>query len=1384
MKVLINIINLKLSFLFFALLFLSLSANANFLDKKISNLPEDLKQWVPWVLKDSPDIRCPILYNTNTHLCAYPSALELSVLKDSGSFSQSWDIFADSFIPLPGDNRNWPESVIVNDQSHPVVSRNKKPFVRLAKGLHNIKGHFQWNKQPKYISIPIVTGLIKLNINNQMVNIPDFRNGQLWLKTSTQSSHQNNRLDIHVFRKVRDSIPLTIETLIKIDVSGQQREVIINGALLEKFTASEINSKLPAQINAQGQLKIQVRPGQWSIKVTSFHAKEINAITLAEFNKPWPENEIWVLEQQPHLRRINVKNKTSIDANQTQLPKQWKKYPAFQMNSKDSLEFKIIKRGNPDPEPNQLNLTKNIWLDFDGNGFTVNDKISGKLSEQWRLNAADNVTLGQVTLNGSPQYITRGLKNLSGVELRHGQIDLSADSRIESDIRTLSSSGWDVDFNLVSANLYLPAGWKLFSLSGADANTSWIKRWSLLDLFIVLITAIGVFKLWGVLWGTIALSALVLTWHQPNAPQFIWINLIVVVAILRSLPSSGKIYKWLNNYRLLVLVSLAIIILPFIIHQARTALYPQLSFHSIGNQYNNYASQANKSIELKATMIKNVASDYSRMSESTSGSYSPKKTKTKTNRNMQSIDPNAMIQTGPGLPSWKLNKHRINWNGPVASDQTFSMTLIPPMANSLLNVLRIILILLLAWKLVDISTLKIKKVLTQQLNKNTTAVSSSVSFLGLAFLMAVTFMTASPLVEASFPDKEMLNELQNELNKPNTCLPQCADIESINMLLSAEHLTIDLLVHAQEDVSIPLPILINQWNPEHISINDSPVSGIFRKSRNKNHQLWLFVPKGSHSIKISGRVNYLSQLQISFPLKPHHIKLRLHGWSSEGMDQDITKVSGLSFVKLTAKQKALSDIGQSDLPVFAEISRNINLGRTWQMTTEIKGLSGTSYPVIFKIPLLEGESVLSEGVKVDKGFAIITLKRKNSIIRWNSRLNISEQIKLKAIESKQLIEKWVLNSSPTWHIEHSGIPVVYHQRQGSLWQPRWQPWAGEEVIIDVTRPKGVKGKTITIDSSTLSITPGEQNTNVSLDFNLRSSLGGQHLIQLPEHAKLQSININNKNMPLGNTAEGLSLPVLPGNQKVKIVWNEIRGISNQFKSSTINLGIESVNNKIQINPGTKRWVLFASGPDMGPAVLFWGVFIIILILSFALGRITGTPLNTMQWALLWIGLSASEPLAAIIVVGCILSLKARNNLDVNNIKAWKFNIFQLFLVFLIFISISALIFSIQQGLLGSPNMQISGNGSSSQHLNWFSDRISEIIPQVTVISVPVFIYQLLMLVWSIWLAFAVTKWALWGWKSLTHQEYWKPMPLKLNLRKSKGVWGDNESQETRNKDIS
>ena len=154
------------------------------------NIPDDLKQWQDWVLKDLPSIRCPFLYNNNKNFCAYPDSLLMDMKKKSGTFQQIWNVYAESWVSLPGDNIHWPKNVKVNGQAHVVISLNNIPSMRLEKGRYNISGKFSWQQQPKSLSIPKETGIIKLTLNNKRINLPDFRKGKLWLKsTDTKSQH-------------------------------------------------------------------------------------------------------------------------------------------------------------------------------------------------------------------------------------------------------------------------------------------------------------------------------------------------------------------------------------------------------------------------------------------------------------------------------------------------------------------------------------------------------------------------------------------------------------------------------------------------------------------------------------------------------------------------------------------------------------------------------------------------------------------------------------------------------------------------------------------------------------------------------------------------------------------------------------------------------------------------------------------------------------------------------------------------------------------------------------------------------------------------------------------------------------------------------------------
>jgi hypothetical protein len=98
---------------------------------------------------------------------------------------------------------------------------------------------------------------------------------------------------------------------------------------------------------------------------------------------------------------------------------------------------------------------------------------------------------------------------------------------------------------------------------------------------------------------------------------------------------------------------------------------------------------------------------------------------------------------------------------------------------------------------------------------------------------------------------------------------------------------------------------------------------------------------------------------------------------------------------------------------------------------------------------------------------------------------------------------------------------------------------------------------------------------------------------------------------------------------------------------------------------------------------------------------------------------------------------------------------QVALMLLIFISVSIMVGAVANGLLGRPDMQIAGNGSSSHHLKWYQDRVVEALPQPQVISVPMWVYLVLMLAWAMWLAMSLLKWIKWGWQSLNTGGFWR-----------------------------
>ncbi len=250
------------------------------------------------------------------------------------------------------------------------------------------------------------------------------------------------------------------------------------------------------------------------------------------------------------------------------------------------MVFEQIRRGDPQPEPDQLLLKRELWLDFTGKGYTVSDRISGTMARGWRINAGDELLPGQVTLDGKPQLITRAENGAVGIEVRQGTINLAADSRIDASVKQISATGWAHDFNSVSASINVPPGYRVLAISGADHSpTTWLSRWTLLDFFMVLITTIALSRLYGKRWGMIGLVGFIALWHEPGAPAYIWLNLIAALSIMQALRNT-RAYPFARNYLVLSSIALVLLALPFLVDQVRNGIYPQLEYawQSMGEQ--------------------------------------------------------------------------------------------------------------------------------------------------------------------------------------------------------------------------------------------------------------------------------------------------------------------------------------------------------------------------------------------------------------------------------------------------------------------------------------------------------------------------------------------------------------------------------------------------------------------------------------------------------------------------------------------------------------------------------------------------------------------------------------------------------------------------------
>ncbi len=1327
------------------------------------HVPDQLKDWEQWVLKDREYLACPFYFDRGAaeqsdFVCAWPGLLELEVEAKSGRFSQQWTVYADEqWLPLPGDTAYWPHRVTVNGRATEVVMRGGTANVRLGPGSHRIAGSFEWDERPGVLRIPAASGLVSLSVDGNDVARPERTNAGIFLGERERQSQARDAVSTQVYRLVADNVPTRLTTSLRIDVSGGVREELFGPLLPEGFVPLTINSQLPARLEPDGNLRVQVRPGRWTISLLARGTDVLNSVALPTPETNLPGEEIWSYLSNDRLRVTAAEGLPPVDPVQVQVPGNWQELPAFRIEAGESLTLVERSRGIVAAD-NELYLERSMWLDFDGAGFIVSDEISGDMRTGWRLDMAAPFAVLSASEDYENLLITKGSEEgLSGIELRRGDVALEAIGRAETR-RAMPVSGWDARFAGVTAVLNLPPGNKLLAAPGADkAPRSWVSQWQLLDFFLVLIITIAAWRLFGRTAGIIALAALVLSFHEFNAPSWLWLNLLVAIALLRVAPE-GRLRQSVHVYQLTSAVFLVLALVPFVAGQLRVAIYPQLEPQSRMVQMGGFAAEqpatlmemeadgVSDMVRLNAPMADKVARG--RVAAKSSSIEEIVVTGSSIAQNYARYAPNAIVQTGPGIPSWKWNSYRLNWSGPVDADQTMRLVILPRWAVTILRFVEVIVLLLF-------TAVFAAEVLKRRINLPGGMALGRASASGFVAVGLLTLlMVASPAVEAQTPAPELLRELENRLVEPPECAPRCAEMVAADVAIGVETIRMTLTVHALADVAVPLPGSERGWRPRAVLLDGSAAGQVFR---GQGESLWVRLAEGRHTIVLSGPVPAVDSLEVPFPTPPRVIEADSDGWFVAGIKDRRLLSGSLQLTRLQTEGDGSADVRweSSRFPAFVRIERSIDLDLDWRMTTTVFRVAPTQGALTLEVPLIDGESIVTGDFTVEDGRVLVTMNPNQRSVSWRSNLPRKSPLALNAEKGAAWQEVWRVGVGSIWHANFSGVPESENpQAPDDARIAEFYPRGGESLMIEAMRPEASKGSTLAFDSVEINVEHGNRSTTSTLELEYRSTRGAQHVIRLPDNAEVTEVLIDGELEPLRADAGELTVPILPGEHAIEISWRAGEEISSRTSTPTVDIGAPASNISLNMELPDNRWLLATNGPRLGPAVLYWSELVVLLIFALILGRTGLAPLTTRHWLLLGLGFSTFSWPVLGIVIAWLLVCGARQKWQ-TEVPSLVFNAIQVLIGGATIIALGAIVSSLPYGLLGTPDMHVSGFNSFGNSLSWLADRSESVLPTAVAWSVPMWIYKVLILAWALWLSFALLRWLPWVWQCFSSQGFWR-----------------------------
>jgi hypothetical protein len=1343
------------------------------------DVPPGLRDWTGWVLHEVPQHDCPFLANqvpnVSSYQCAWPGRLTLDADKDGARFGLEVHVDAPSWIALPGDEKDWPQQVSVNNQPATVLQRDGQPMLWLTPGDYQLHGSFPWASRPARLRVPAMIGLVTLSVDGAAVTRVERNGEQLTLGEAAAAQRAADALSLRVYRRLQDGLPATLQTQLQFNVTGSPREQLLGPVLPAGFIATALSGDLPARLENDGHLRVQLRPGQWAITLAARSIAPLSKIALKLPAAPWPRQEIWSYADDTALRSTRAEGRAT-DVVQAGVPADWADLPAYALDDASGLAIEQGNRGDEGGQGDQLHLQRQLWLDFDGGGLSVADHLSGELRHHQRLDVAAPWLLQRAAQDDNPLLVTKGADGRSGVELRltHRQLNLDAGLRLPAHGGPIPSSGWQLPLEDIHATLHLPYGYRLLGASGADRSPdSWVAQWSLLDLFVVAVIALLAGRLLGWPWALLAAGYLTLAQHESDAPLWTLAVVLALTLLLRALPE-GRLRSTARIGAVAMFALALLWTLPFAAAQLQSALHPQLEGAGQSRMVSaNFAAPAAPD-EGNAKAMKSPlpaampeappppapAPAVEEMSNNAVGpSVAARSGSLQTvvlggnNLTASTLvsseqDNRALIQAGAGTPHWdEDNNYRLGWSGPLTSEQSTRLVIAPAW---LVRLLRVVMVALLATLL---ATLLAKLLTTLLLPlRGRWHDWRGRGVIGAA-LLALALLPAGAHAQ-SMPSQELLRQLRDRLTEVPKCAPECAEVAQAQLQANGDALDVELEIHVGAPIALPLPQADDALQLSDVSVDGHAKAALTRS----DDQLLLRLDRGVHRISLHYRISAADSANLRFVMRPQYIAFNGQGWSLDGVDDGRPLGDSIALHRVRTASDGKNLPAMQSFPPYVRLTRSLALGVDWVVENQVERIAPQQGGFSTTLPLLPGEHPLGDDALVKDGRISVTFNANSNVVRWSSRLDHAAQLSLQAPALAERAEVWEVHAAPMWHVEAKGVPT-----SASNDGLRFQPLSGESLQLALSQPVAVAGDSLAFDRVQLNSTAGERASEITLNLRARSTRGGEHAISLPEGSELLDAKRDGESINLAVRDGKLGLPLLPGEHTYALRLREPEAVAIRMVTPVFALHAPIANIDLTLQLPQDRWVLWAWGPTVGPAVLYWSQLIVLLLAAWLLARYAPTPLRFQHWLLLGLGFSAFawSAYALVVVWLILLGLRARHTPS-EQLSTTKFNLLQLGLAGLTLLALAVLIAAVPTGLLGLPDMHVAGNDSNAWNLHWFADQSADALPRGGVFSVSLWVYKLAMLAWALWLANALIGWLRWSFDAWTRGGYWRkrePTPV-------------------------